>query len=215
MEPIAKTLSTYKPEWSTTLPKPLSPASTAHLFDSLKGQLGKKMADLWDGIAPALVEREWSNGLAGFSKHELQRGLDAASTRQFAPTLGEFKMLCRPCLNPEWAWLEAGECLRQRDTGAVGDWTHPAVFFAAAEMSPEVRGGDWQRHRTRWTRTLQRELAKGWREVPAPAMRIEHNAEVGPPPPDVRTNLARLLEEARRHAAEKKAEADRQDRQAS
>lgn len=215
MEPIAKTLSTYSPEWSQTLSKPLPATATQHVFDSLKGQLGAKMATLWDGIAPDLVMREWGSGLSGFRKQELQRGLDACSERQFAPTLGEFKQLCRPCLNHEWAWLEAGECLRQRDTGALGDWTHPAVFFAAAEMSPEVRGGDWMRHKTRWSRTLQRELAKGWREVPAPAMRIDHDAKVGPPPEGVRTNLNRLLEEAKRHAAAKKAEADRLDREAS
>lgn len=57
-------------------------------------------------------------------------------------------------------------------------------------MSPEVRGGDWQKHRTRWTRTLTREIAKGWREIPAPAMRVDHNAKVGPPDPSVRATIA-------------------------
>ena len=201
MEPIAQSLSTYKPESSQTLSKPLSAQAVAVIFDSLKGQLGGKVADLWQGTAPGLIEQEWSRALAGFRRHELQRGIDACATRVFAPTLGEFAQLCRPCLNHEWAWLEAGECLRQRDGGAMGEWTHPAVYWAAVEMSPEVRGGDWQKNRTRWTRTLTREIAKGWRDIPKPAMRVDHNAKVGPPDPAVRAELARLAREAKERAA--------------
>lgn len=213
MEPIAKSLSTYRPESSQTLSKPLSAQAVAVIFDSLKGQLGGKVADLWNGTAPNLIEQEWSRALAGFRRHELQRGIDACATRVFAPTLGEFAQLCRPCLNHEWAWLEAGEGLRARDDGAMGEWSHPAVYFAAIEMGPEVRAGDWHKSRTKWTRMLIRELAKGWREVPAPAMRVQHDAKVGPPPNDVRSNLARLLREAKEDAARRRAQKAKDEEQ--
>lgn len=198
MEPIAQSLSTYRPESSQTLSRPLSLKQVEYLFDSLKGQMGTKVADLFGGVAPSIVEREWAAGLAGFQKPEIRRGLDACATRTFAPTLGEFAQLCRPCLNPEFGWLEARDGLESRDLGLMGEWTHPAVFFAAIKMSPAVRNGEWARHRTAWTRVLNGELARGWREVPAPAMRVDHDAKVGPPP----GHIAELLAQQKREIAQ-------------
>src|SRR6186713_2651596 len=129
--PILQSLSTYKPASSQTLARPLPLKVVEHVFDRLKGQFGGKLADLWAPVlhvpaarpgdpqpldVPNIVEREWMDGLAGFRRHELERGCTACSDgRIFPPTLGEFKLLCRPCLDPEWAWHEARECLLQRD----------------------------------------------------------------------------------------------------
>lgn len=184
-------------------------ASVAWLFERLTAQFGARMADLYaapvDASAPPDVQRrtaatftqrvqeEWALGLAGYHREEIQRGLAACRERGFAPNLGEFVQLCRPGLNPEWAWHEARDCLRQRDAGAVGNWSHPAIWRAASEMSPEVRGGDYQRHRTRWTYVLRREFAAGWGEAPPkPAMRVEHNAKVRGPRAEEREALAGL-----------------------
>lgn len=108
------------------------------------------------------VRRTWAEHLAGFTKRELQRGLAAVSERKFPPTLPEFKMLCRPALDPEVAWWEADHCLRQREQGLMGEWTHPAVWRAARSMSMEIRGGEYTKHRVRWAVLLKRELAKGF-----------------------------------------------------
>jgi hypothetical protein len=78
-----------------------------------------------------------------------------------------------------------------------GDWTHPAVFFAAIEMSSEVRAGDWPKARTRWTRLIARELERGFREIPMPAMRVNYDARTGPPDAAERANIARLLREGK------------------
>lgn len=225
MEPIGKTLSTYRAESSGTLARDQSLKTIGLLFDRLKAQFGVRFADLWHGAAapvapgedpnaPNTVEREWMHGLAGFQKEELARGVAACSdfaTRGHAPTLPEFKQLCRPCLNAEYAFWEAGDCLRQRDQGEVGDWTHPAVFFAACEMSSEVRSGDWQRWRVRWTRMLHKELALGWRTVPAPVQRLAHSAKDPSPPTQAdRAHISRLSREIRATIAkrEDKARAD-------
>lgn len=210
MEPIAQSLSTYKPE-SLTLARPLTLSNVSFIMDSLKGHLGTKMAEMWKGIDPSIIEREWSAGLAGLQKHELQRGIAACADRKFAPTLGEFKNLCRPAIDPEFAWHEAQECLRERDTGLRGSWTHPAVFFAACEMSTEVRTGDYARNRVRWARLLGKEFALGWRHVPDPAMRVSHDARTGPPSPEQRVKIAHLLEEAKRHREAIVAERKRAD----
>lgn len=172
--------------------EPLPQKWVARIFERLTAQLGSKVADLWAGVPPANVQAEWADALAGFHATEIERGLKACQTRAFAPTLGEFCRLCRPALDPEFAWLEAGHCLRQRDKGEMGDWTHPGVFRAGCEMSMEARGGNWKEHRKRWEWTLQRELAEGWSEIPAPALRIASDVKCGPPPSDIKEKLKAL-----------------------
>jgi len=193
MQSAMNALSTSKPTLSA---EALPQRWVARIFERLSGQLGAKMADLYAGVPPAVVQGEWCEGLAGFQAAEIERGLAACRTRVFAPTLGEFLRLCRPCLDHEVAFHEAGDCLRQRDAGQVGSWSHPAVWRAACTMSMEVRAGDYKACRSRWGYTLQREIEAGWGDVPAPAVRIEHNAKVGPPPADVRERLAQLRAES-------------------
>lgn len=167
-------LSTQKPA-SLAEAQPLPRAWVARVFERLNAQLGTKMADLYGGSTPELLQAEWAMGLAGYHEREIMRGLSKTAERVFAPTLGEFLQLCRPALNAEWAFFEAGDCLRQRDAGEVGDWSHPAVYRAACLMSPEVRSGDWKVNRTRWTYTLEREFSRGWGdEVPAPVKQLGH-----------------------------------------
>jgi len=172
-------LSTFLPASLTdALPIPLTWA--AEIFERLSAQLGTKIADLFAGVDPKLVQAEWAAGLAGFHKAEIARGIAACRERVFAPTLGEFLRLCRPSLDPEWAWYEAGDGLRRRDDGEMGDWSHPAVWRAACVMSSEVRGGDYQRHRTRWVYTLKREFSAGWGDgVKPPLVQIAHKPTAG------------------------------------
>jgi hypothetical protein len=225
MQTVTAALSTYRPESSAepqsiaTIPS----GAVGALIRTLRLQLGAGWADKFPVPAdPAKATKhaddlaaEWGRGLAGYQKHEIRRGLDRVSdygTKGFAPTLPEFKRLCRPCLDPEWAWHEAQEGLAAREQGERGAWTHPAVFFAASSMATEVRSGDWQRHRTRWTRTLARELEHGWgREIPQPAMRLDYTQKVGPPPAEVRSNIERLLQEAREAAAAKRRQKQEQE----
>jgi len=184
-------LSTQKP---ASLPdaRPVPKAWVAKVFDRLTGQLGTKVADLYAGMDTVVVQEEWAAGLAGYHPEEIARGIAACRERTFAPALGEFLKLCRPCLDAEWAFYEAADCLRQRDAGEVGDWSHPAVWRAACSMGTEVRSGDWKANRTRWTYTLKRELAAGWSEIAKPAMRIEHNAKVRGPSESERAAIESL-----------------------
>lgn len=155
------------------------------VFARLTAQLGVKVADLWAGADPDRVRSEWAEALAAFDPSEIRRGLAATRARTFAPTLGEFLRLCRPALDPEAAWIEACECMRQRDAGEVGDWTHPGVYRAARDMAYELRTSTFKQNSRRWTWMVERELRRGWlMAVPKPAPRIEHDADKPTRPPN-------------------------------
>ena len=198
MQTVMNALSISKPESLPEVPEPLAQRWIARVFDSLIGQLGAKVADLYAGVPAETVQAEWAAGLAGFTVVEVDRGVAACRTRAFAPTLGEFATLCRPALDAEFAWLEAAAGLRERDAGRIGEWTHPAVFRAACRMSREVQGGDFRQLRKRWSWTLARELAVGFGDgVPLPAVRVAHVVKVGPPSNAVRQRIADLMSKPR------------------
>lgn len=178
------------------------------LFKTISEMLGEAAIGRFFGDVPeGQAKVTWAQYLVGYSKIEIDRGLAELANRKFMPTLGEFSNWCRPSLDPEYAWYEADKCLRQRDDGKVGDWTHPAVWRAACRMSMEIRNGDFQRNRTRWTYELRWEMRKGFGEgVPVPAPRIESApAKTGGPSFEVRSNIDRLMAEAKEHARKKRA----------
>ena len=196
MQPMMNALSTWTPVSSGD---PLPLAAMDDVFRSLRAQLGAKVADLYSGVPAADVQAEWAARLSGFQRHELARGIEACSNRRFAPTLGEFKQLCRPALDPEVAWLEASAGLRARSLGEKGAWTHPAVFRAASAMAHEIRTRSFNDSRRRWEFELNRAFAEGWGErIPDAPAQIEHVVHVGPPSDLVRGRIASIL--ARRSA---------------
>lgn len=181
---------------------PLSQETIAEVFTSLGAQLGAKMADMYGGVKPLVLQAEWAERLSDLMRHELERGVAACADRRFAPTLGEFRQLCRPALDPETAWLEAAAGMREREAGRIGQWTHPAVWRAATDMGHELRTRTYADCRKRWEWTMQRELAAGWgAPVPPPTLRIEDDTKVGPPSSAVRERMARILASAVRARA--------------
>lgn len=188
-----------------SLPAASSPLPTPwvqKLFERLTSQLGAKVADLFGNVKPEKVQQEWGVGLAGYHPTEIARGLASCSDRKYAPVLGEFKQLCRPALDAEWAWHEAQAGLQARDAGELGVWSHPAVFRAAMAMSYEVRTGSFSAVRKRWERNLSLELAAGWGdEVLPPAARIEHKPTLRAIPSDARKKLADLSRKINRKAS--------------
>ncbi|WP_418131419.1 hypothetical protein [Variovorax sp. 278MFTsu5.1] len=193
MPDVMTALSTLKPESSAA--EALPARAVGKLFASLNGQLGGKLADLYQGVPVQDMQSEWAIGLAGFRGREIERGLAACRARPFAPNLGEFARLCRPCLDSDAAWIEAEHCLSQRRQGLIGDWSHPAVWRAACVMSREISAGEatsW--NRKRWAAVLARELDKGWGdEVPeVPRQLAAEPAKTRGPTPEERAKIDAL-----------------------
>lgn len=169
----SRALSTLNRGLSGTVRATLPTRVLDDLLARMHAILGAKFAEMYAGQKDAGVMREeWGHHLADMKPVELERGLRELASRKFPPTLGEFRLFCRPTLDPEWAFHHARVCLLQRDQGAIGDWSHPAEWRAAAEMSREVRVGEYATVRNRWKVLLEAELAKGWGA-----------GEIAPPPP--------------------------------
>lgn len=148
---------------------------------------------------------EWAQSLAGFRPEELERGLAEMRNRKFIPTLGEFRVACRPALDPEAAWYEAEEGLKQRELGHRGEWTHPAIWRAACDMSLNIRSGEYARHRARWAAHLRRELARGWGDgvPPVPPRLSMSNASPSSPDSAALKAAREYRERVHRELAEK------------
>lgn len=212
---VTTALSTHKP---ASLVEPLARRYVGRVFDRLYNAVGNRVSDVYAGRPPEDVQGEWAAGLAGFNEVEIARGIAEVRKARFAPNLGEFLRMCRPALDAEYAWHEAGECLRQRDkldadgNPQAGDWSHPAVFRAANRMSMEVRGGDYKAHRVRWGFVLSREFAAGWGDpIEPPKLAIESKPKLGPPPASVREQMALILSAPKVAAALRKRQPEQQD----
>lgn len=163
------------------------------LFGRLHAMLGDKFFAAYASANPQVFRDEWAAALADFKPIEIERGLVQVSRQKFVPTLGEFSQWCRPALDPEYAFHEAYAALRQRDQGLLGDWSHPAVWRAASAMSLEVRQGDFAKVRGRWRVELERELSKGWSDIPQPPMRLSDQTKTRPPNEAERQKINKLL----------------------
>lgn len=131
---------------------------------------GAKFAQQWEGLTPRELKDSWNQKLAGLDESHVRRGLMACLTREWPPTLPEFLKLCCPWLTPELAYHEAVRGLSARRRGESGNWSHPAVYWAAVGVSTvDVLNSNYGAIRVRWERTLAEELSKdAWPEIPPP-----------------------------------------------
>lgn len=171
------------------------------LFERLAAILGGAMSNVYASADPERVKAEWAEALAGFSATEVKRGLSACRTRRFAPNLGEFLHLCRPALDPETAWIEAEEGLRAHAAQQRFDWSHPAVYWAAAGMAFDIRSSSFAVQRRRWDRLLSQEFERGeWRDIPDPTARRIGYDESAPSPAE-RERVLGLMRDTRRRVS--------------
>jgi hypothetical protein len=110
---------------------------------------------------PELKLSMWAESLAGLSQAELVRGLSSMPTR-FAPALAEFRLMCRPGLDPAYAWVEAESASAGR-----GEWSHEVVREAARGFGYELRTSTYEKCRMRWAQALNAEWQR-WTRAQQP-----------------------------------------------
>jgi hypothetical protein len=161
------------PAKSSTSTNPLPISWIESLFERMLLAYGKKFTDQWAGPDATKLKQHWANELAGFTNAELKRGHDAMEGRDWPPTLPEFKRMCRPAVDSIAAYYEAVNGVNARERGDMGEWSHPAIFWASVRMAFDLKGLTFSAVKDRWEAALQAELDKGkWEPIPAPALAL-------------------------------------------
>ena len=158
---------------SSTSTTPLPEKWVERLFERMLLEYGKRFGDQWEKADMDKLIAHWANELAGYSRAELKRGVDALSTREWPPTLPEFKKLCRRPLDATAAYYEAIAGTQERANGKYGKWSHPAIYWAAMPLSFDLREQTYSQIKTRWEAALNEQLDKGeWPEIPQPMVAL-------------------------------------------
>lgn len=120
------------------------------VFSRLLAMYGNRFTSMWEGLDPQQIKQVWADGLAGFGKEDILRGLDACKTgRDWPPTLPEFRKLCRPVPAYEPAFYEAVRQMSLRPSG-MDEWSHPAVYWAAVHVGTDLRTLSYSQIKGRW-----------------------------------------------------------------
>lgn len=135
---------------------------------------GKRYTDLWGATDPKAWLSYWCEQLAGFTAAEIKRGMDALASREWPPTLPEFKRLCRPPIDPQAAFYEALEGVQARERGERGEWSHPAIYWAAVKVGAfDLKNTGYGQIQKRWESALQAILDAGsYDPIPDPALAL-------------------------------------------
>lgn len=143
------------------------------LLDKMLLSYGKKFLDQWGGVDTDKLVRHWSEELASYTREELGRGYAALESQEWPPTLPAFKKLCRPGIDSAAAYQEAVEGCRARERGEIGNWSHPAIYWASAAMAYDLKQLAYNVIAKRWETALQAEMSKGeWSAIPAPMIAL-------------------------------------------
>lgn len=178
-------MSTDLTPWVAVRPK-LGMSLMDHLFERLSGKYPGRWAGLFKNEKAVECWRsEWAEAFVkkGISPAEIAHGLDACNDLyDWPPTLPEFLHACRPPVDPESAFREAGRQMARRHADGSDQWSSPLVFWAAIKFgSFDLQHQSWDQAKGRWKRILD-ELAGQQldpvppapvAELPAPVMSKE------------------------------------------
>ncbi|WP_440966127.1 hypothetical protein ACL58G_07810 [Massilia sp. GER05] len=158
---------------SSTSTNALPEAWIERLFERMLLEYGKRFGDQWAQANMDKLIAHWAAELAGYSGAELKRGVDALASRDWPPTLPEFKRMCRPPVDPMRAYYEAVAGVQARFAGEHGTWSHPAIYWAAMPMAVELREQTFSAVKARWETALADQLGRGeWETIPAPMLQL-------------------------------------------
>lgn len=154
--------------------QPMPMAWIDRLFMRLSVMYGQQFAAQWASVNEQAMKAAWAQDLAGFSGEEIAAGVEACKSRRYVPNLPEFMMLCRPALDPVTAHAEAVLGMQDRKRGEIGEWSHPAVYWAAVKLGAhDLLTQSYSVIRGRWEKNLRESFAKGaWEPVPAPSLAL-------------------------------------------
>jgi len=143
-----------------------------HLFSRLNGMYPNKWAASFkseqaiEDWKQAWAESFDEDGLTGADVKEGIR--NCRRMYDWPPSISEFTKACRPYLTPDVAFTEAVKGITERNRGNRGNWSHPAIFWAAMRVGTyDLMNSGYAVLKGRWENALTDILAKGkWEPVP-------------------------------------------------
>ena len=144
------------------------------LFAKMTAIYGGKFLDMWRGIDIDSVKQMWAQELNKLSRDDVTRGANALMTQEWPPTLPQFIKLCRPAIDAVAAYYEAVNGVIAREHGNIGEWSHPAIFWASVKVGAfDLKHQTYSAIKGRWEGALNEELAKGnWSAIPEPMIAL-------------------------------------------
>lgn len=134
---------------------------------------GKRFTDQWVMVQHQDLVDVWAQELEGLTHAELKAGKEALATRDWPPTLSEFKKLCRPAVDATKAYYEAVAGVQARAAGEYGKWSHPAIYWAAMPLAFDLGNQTFSQIKPRWEAALFEQMDKGeWAEIPQPMVAL-------------------------------------------
>ena len=128
---------------------------------------GNLMENMWRNIDKATVMQFWHIKLENLTREEFSRGVKALDRQELPPTLPRFIKLCRPDINFTSAYFEAVRGVQARRNGEKGEWSHPAIFWAASTMTHDLLNLSQSQVEGHWKNELGKQLEKSsWPEIP-------------------------------------------------
>lgn len=144
------------------------------LFAKMSTYYGNKFADMWrDGNMQA-IKAVWAQECLKLSREEFTRGANALLAQEWPPTLPQFIKLCRPAIDAVAAYYEAVNGVIAREHGNIGEWSHPAIFWASVKIGAfDLKHQTYSAIKGRWEGALNEELSKGnWTAIPEPMIAL-------------------------------------------
>lgn len=147
------------------------------LFERMVGLYGNKFLDMWGKTDLLQVKAIWAQELGKLSRDEIAKGANALINQEWCPTLPQFIKLCRTDIDVVTAYYEAVNGVIAREKGEIGEWSHPAIFWASVKVgSFDLKNQTYSNIKARWERALDEEINKGeWSDIP--------QAQIALPPP--------------------------------
>jgi hypothetical protein len=144
------------------------------LFAKMSTYYGNKFADMWRDSNMQSVKSVWSQELGKLSREDFARGANLLSTQEWPPSLPQFIKLCKVEIDPLSAYYEAVNGVAARDRGEIGEWSHPAIFWASVKVTAfDLKNQGYAAIKGRWEKALAEEVAKGnWSAIPEPMIAL-------------------------------------------
>lgn len=144
-----------------------------HLYNRLDGAYPHKWrANFPDPQAIDNWAESWVEAFEeeGITPADVKTGLKACRSRySWPPSCAEFIQACKPFADAAAAYHVAIAGLEARAKGEFGDWSHPAVYWAATLLQRDLMGQAYGAVKDRWAAALAAQLQRNeWAEIPAP-----------------------------------------------